>query len=225
MKLYFHPASTCSRTVVLFAAESGIAYDPVVVDILNGAQFGEAFLAVNPKSMVPVLDDDGFVLSESAAILLYLAEKHGSPALPADLAGRARMHEVMHWLNCDFYKDWGYGLIYPQVFPHHVRQPIEANDVVIRWGQGKVQRHLDYLDQKLLGDGRPYMTGDRLTLADYHAAGLFSAGELIRMDLTPWPNVAAWYGRMQAMGSWATVTEVLHGFVGMLKDKPFVGLK
>jgi len=91
MKLYYHPASTVSRMVMLFAAEEGIALDYEVVDLMSGAHHQPAYKAVNPNALVPVLDDDGFVLTESAAILRYLAGKTGSRAYPADLKARARV--------------------------------------------------------------------------------------------------------------------------------------
>ena len=78
MKLYFHPVSTASRPVVMFMADENISYEPVVVDLMTGAQFKEPFIGLNPSAMVPFLDDEGFILTESAAILRYLAEKVGS---------------------------------------------------------------------------------------------------------------------------------------------------
>lgn len=224
MKIYLHPASTCSRSVMLFLAEAGIPADAQVVDILQGEHYQDWFTAINPKRLVPVIEDDGFVLSESAAILVYLAEKTGSPTLPSDPRQRARVHELMHWLNSDFYKDWGYNLIYPQLFPHHFRQPQEANDVTVRWGKGKVENSLRLMNDHLLAHGGPYLLGDQITLADFLGAGIFSAGELVRNDLSAYPNVARWYANMKALPSWPKVCEVLGGFCASLKDKPFVAV-
>ena len=69
-----------------------------------------------------MLEDGDFRLTESAAILRYLAEKIDSAAYPKDLKQRARVNEVMDWFNSNFYRDWGYGLIYPQLFPHLKRE-------------------------------------------------------------------------------------------------------
>ena len=73
-----------------------------------------------------MLEDGDFRLTESAAILRYLAEKIGSPAYPKDLKQRARVNEAMDWFNSNFYRDWGYGLVYPQIFPHHKRPDDEG---------------------------------------------------------------------------------------------------
>jgi glutathione S-transferase len=69
MKLYYHPASTTCRPIMLFAAESGIELDFELVDIFTGAQYKEPFNAINPNHMVPVLEDGDFRLTESSAIL------------------------------------------------------------------------------------------------------------------------------------------------------------
>ena len=109
MKLYYHPVSTTSRPVVLFAAESGIDLDLEIVDLFTGAQYQPEFEAINPSHQVPVLEDGDFRLTESSAILKYLADKIGSPAYPKDLRKRARVNERMDWFNTGFYRDFSYG--------------------------------------------------------------------------------------------------------------------
>ena len=81
-----------------------------VVDLLTGEHLKEPYAAINPSRLVPVLEDGDFRLTESSAILKYLADKVGSPAYPKDLQKRARVNEMMDWLNTGFYRDFGYGL-------------------------------------------------------------------------------------------------------------------
>src|SRR6185436_2925808 len=97
MKLYYHPASTTSRPLMLFAAESGIKMDMQVVDLFTGEHYQPPFEAINPNRQVPVLEDGDFRLTESATILKYLAEKSGSSAYPRDLKERARVNERIDW--------------------------------------------------------------------------------------------------------------------------------
>lgn len=222
MKLYFHPASTTSRVVLLFAAEEGIALDFEVVDILSGAHLSGSYPAVNPKRLVPALDDDGFVLSESASILRYLANKTGSAAYPADPRQRARVDEMIDYLNSDFYRDWGYNLIYPQLFPHHKRESDAAQQATVCWGQGRCRNSLAYLDSVLAN--RAFLAGDQRTIADYFGAGLLSAGELIRVDFSGFPHLQRWYASMRALPSWPKVSEALEAYKVMLKDMPFVSI-
>ena len=94
MKLYYHPVSTVSRPVLLLISEAAIKVDLEVVDLFGGAHLKQPFAAINPSRQVPVLDDDGFVLTESSAILKYLAEKVGAPTYPSDLRQRARIKTI-----------------------------------------------------------------------------------------------------------------------------------
>jgi glutathione S-transferase len=114
MKLYIHPVSMTSRPVRLFIAESGIDVDEQVVDLMAGEHYQEPFTAINPSRQVPVLQDGDFRLTESSAILKYLADKIDSPAYPKDLKQRAKVNEMMDWFNTTFYRDYAYGWIYPQ---------------------------------------------------------------------------------------------------------------
>ena len=99
MKLYMHPISTTSRPVRLFVAEHQIPVEEQVVDIMTGAQYSQPYAAVNPNCLVPMLEDGDLRLTESSAILKYLADKVGSPAYPKDLKQRAKVNEVMDWIK------------------------------------------------------------------------------------------------------------------------------
>jgi glutathione S-transferase len=221
MKLYYHPVSTVSRPVVLFAADSGIALDFQVVDLMKGEHLQDAYGDINPSRLVPVLKDGDFRLTESSAILKYLADTVDSPAYPKDLQKRAQVNEMMDWLNTGFYRDFGYGLVYPQVYPHHRRSSDAAHAGAIEWGKERTQFWFKVLDQHLLGSGKKYLCGDDITIADYLGAGMLSLVELIHCDLSEYPNLTRWYGVMKARPNWAKVNEVFYGMVGTFKDKSF----
>jgi glutathione S-transferase len=222
MKLHFHPASTSSRTVALFFAEANIPYTPVVVDILTGEHCKEPFLTLNPNAQVPVLDDDGFVLTESSAILKYAADKYDSPTYPKDLKQRARVNERMDWFNTNNYREWGYHLIYPQVFPHHVRTPDVVQSATVQWGLEKSEQWLKLMDTFVIGKNKYVCGDDRITIADYFGAEIVSAGDLIGVSTKRYPNVDRWMTTMRALPSWKRVNEVLDGFAASLRGKPFV---
>jgi len=221
MKLYFHPVSTVSRPVALFAADNGVDLEYQVVDLMTGEHLKDAYSTINPSRAVPVLEEGDFRLSESSAILKYLADKIDSAAYPKDLKKRAKVNEMMDWLNTGFYRDFGYGLVYTQIFPHHKRRSDEAQAGAIQWGKEKTKAWLQILDQQLLGSGKKYLCGDEITIADYLGAGMLSLGELIHCDLKAYPNVARWYDTMKARPNWDEVNKTFYGFVGALKDKTF----
>jgi glutathione S-transferase len=224
MKLYMHPVSMTSRPVRLFVAEKGLKVDEEVVDLFTGAHYQEPYASLNPNRMVPMIDDDGFRLTESSAILKYLAEKFDLPEYPKDLKARARINEVMDWFNTNFYRDYAYGLAYPQLFPHHKRRSDEAHAATLEWGKENVKRWLQVLNDHWLGQGKPYLTGDQVTIADYFAVGLLTLGELIRCDFSPYPNITRWLDNMKKLKTWGSVNEHFYGLAGQLKDQKFVAV-
>ena len=76
MRLYYHPASTTCRMIMLFASEEGIDLDYEIVDLFTGEHLKPDFATINPNCLVPALEDSGFRLTESSAILKYLANNH-----------------------------------------------------------------------------------------------------------------------------------------------------
>jgi glutathione S-transferase len=221
MKLYMHPVSMTSRPVRLFIAENGIDVDEQMVDLMAGEHYQEPFTSINPNRLVPVLEDGDFRLTESSAILKYLADKFDLPEYPKDLRERARVNEMMDWFNTNFYRDWGYGLIYPQLFPHHRRPSDEVQAGTIAWAKPACAKWLQILNDHWLGPDRPYLCGDRITIADYFGAGLVTLGEIIRCDFSKYPNVERWLGNMKRLKSWPQVNEVFYGFAESVKDRPF----
>jgi glutathione S-transferase len=222
MKLYFHPASTTSRIVWLFALDQGIALDYQVVDLFTGEHMKPEFAKINPNCMVPVLDDGDFRLTECSAILKYLGDKMGSAAYPKDLKERARVHEMMDWFNSNIYKDFGYGVIYPQTFPHHKRPSDALQAGTLEWGKQKTQGWLKVLDQNLIGPGKRFLCGDKITLADYMGAEMIALGGLIGCSYAAYPNIERWLANMKALPSWPKAHEAIDGFAGSLKGQSFV---
>lgn len=224
MKLYYHPASTTCRPIMLFAAEAGIPLDYQLVDLFTGEHYKPDYEAVNPNHLVPVLDDESFRLTESSAILKYLADKAGSPAYPQDLQQRARINERMDWVNTQLNRDLCYGFVYPQVFGFHKRRSDEAQEAQLQWGKERAQGWLKVLDTNILGPGNNYLCGDRLTLADYYCASFVHTAELVGSDHASLPNVRAWMARMKALPSWNQVFEAIEGFKQSLKGQPLASV-
>jgi len=209
---------------MMFAAEEGIALDYQVVDLMTGEHLKPEYKALNPNCLVPMLDDDGFRLTESAAIIRYLAGKYGSTAYPVELKERARVDEAMEWFYSNYYKDHGYGMVYPQVFPHHKRPTEEIQAGTLAWGKQKAQHWLSILDKDLIGPRRKFLCGENVTLADYVGAEMVTLGELVHCQYQDYSNVCRWISNMKALKHWANVHEVADGFTASLKDKQFVSI-
>ena len=224
MKLYFHPVSTTSRTIMLFANEANIALEYQLVDLMTGEHLQPSYLAINPNGLVPVLEDGDFRLTESSAILKYLADKVDSPAYPKALRERARVNEAMDWINSNLYRDLGYGIAYPQLFPHHRRANDALQQGTISWAQEKTRAWLKTLDQRMLGEGKPFLCGSSPTIADHFAAPIITLGDLLRADFAPYPNIRRWLSSMKALPSWPKVNEAFDGYQRAIESQPFAAL-
>src|SRR5262249_54434785 len=160
------------------------------------------YSAINPSQLVPVLDDDGFILTECSAILKYLADKTGSPAYPKDLQKRARVNERMDWTNTQMCMDLAYGLVYPQIFHAPKGRSDEAQAATLERGKQLAERWLNVLDAHVLGGRSAYLCGDAITIADYHAASYAALAEAIGGNYAKHPHIRAWLDRMKALRSW-----------------------
>ncbi len=156
MKFYFNGSPNPTK-VALFLEEAGVFYEPVPIDTRRGQQFDPQFLAINPNAKVPAIDDDGVVVFDSNAILLYLAEKTGR-FLPAP--GAANRAELLSWLML---VATGLGPFSGQAvhFKHFAPEKVPyAND---RY-QFESGRHFSVIDAHL--KGRRYMVGDAYGIVD-----------------------------------------------------------
>jgi glutathione S-transferase len=223
MKLYCHPASTTSRPIMLFAAENNIPLEIKVVDLFTGEHMQAPFTAINPNRLVPVLEDGSFLLTESSAILKYVAEKAGSPLYPKDLQQRARVNERMDWINTQLCRDLAYGFVYPQIFPHHKRRSTEAHDATLQWGKERAERWLRVLEDNILS-ASPYLCGSEITIADYYGSSFVGLCEVTGSDLSAFPNVKQWLGRMKQLKSWKQMNEAIDGFAASLKGNSMLAI-
>ena len=161
LKFYFNGSPNPTK-VALFLEESGLDYEPVAVDTRKGEQFTPEYLAINPNAKVPAIVDDGTIVFDSNAILLYLAEKTGQ-FLPAD-AARNR-GQLLSWL---MFAATGLGPFCGQAvhFKHFAPEKVPyANQ---RY-QYEARRHFSILDSHLAS--RRYMVGNSYTIVDMDVWG------------------------------------------------------
>jgi glutathione S-transferase len=220
MKIYYHPVSTTCRPVVLFAAENGIKAELQLVDLFTGEHYKQPFEAISPSHLVPVLEDDGFRLTESSAILKYLADKIESPAYPKDLRQRARVNERMDWINTQLCRDLVYGFVYPQILPTHKRPSAEVQAATLAWGRERAIGWMKVLDEHLIGPKNGYLCGNQISIADYFGASFVVLGKVVRSNYAAYPNVERWLGNMKRLKNWKQVNEAVDGFAASLKDAP-----
>ena len=99
LKLYFSPGA-CSFVPHVLLQLSGAPFEPTMVKLHKGEQYGEEYKAINPRGQVPVLVDDGKVITQIVAIILYLDQKFPEAKfLPTEPVARAKAIEVLAWMN------------------------------------------------------------------------------------------------------------------------------
>jgi glutathione S-transferase len=184
IKLHYHPFSTFSRRVVMALREKQIAYEPVIVDMAARKHREQPYLSLNPYGRVPTLEEDGFVLYESTAILDYLEATRPQPALvPADLRQRALVD--MHMKLCDLqFTRHAVTIIFPKRFLPKERWNMAA----IAEAKAEIEKHLAILERQLAG--KSFLVAQQFTLAEICYAPFLEFLPL--MEITPPPAVAAW---------------------------------
>ncbi|MDI1430915.1 MULTISPECIES: glutathione S-transferase family protein [Polyangium] len=197
MKVYGHPASTCTRKLLCALAEKGVDYEFVLVDIMKGDQKSAEHLARHPFGVVPVLDDDGFVLYESRAILRYLNAKLGGLA-PTDAKDLGVMEQ---WISVEqsYFSPPAMKAIL-EIFFSPMKGTTPDPDVIAK-GKAEAAKALDVLDRALVG--KEFLAGSfsiaEITYAPYFQY-LFDTGlgDIVKER----PNVAAWWSRISERPSW-----------------------
>ena len=188
LKLHYHPLSTYSRRVRIASLEKGINIELVELDMAKGAHRGPDYLQKNPYGRVPTLEDDGFVLYESTAILEYLEATHPTPPLvPADARGCALV--AMHMKLCDIQLARQTGII---IFPKRFLPRERWDEAAMAQAKKEIEKHLAIVEQQLAG--REWMVGGRYSLVEVCYAPFVEFFPL--MEITPPPAVAAWTARM-----------------------------
>jgi glutathione S-transferase len=163
MKLYGTPPTRVLRAQWL-VNELGLDCEMIPVDLAKGEHRSPAFLALNPAGKVPVLVDGDLVVTESAAIALYLAEKRPEAGLiPTDLATRAAMYRWIFFLVTEIEQPLWRIALHSFVYPEAMRV---ADDIPLAMRDCTAM--LAVLDSHMTG--RTTVVGDRLTVADFVAA-------------------------------------------------------
>lgn len=187
MKLYYTPGA-CSMAADIALHEAGIAFTPERVDLATKkTAAGDDFTKVNPKGYVPALGlDDGSVLTEAGTVLQYIADRKPEAGL-APAAGTMERYRLMEWLNfisSEIHK--GFGPLWNPKTPEEVRKGAVA----------QLGKRFDYV-VSVLGT-KPYLMGDRFTVADAYLFTVLNWTNLHKVDLAPWPALQAYMARVAA---------------------------
>ena len=188
LKLHHHPFSTFSRRVRIALLEKSIPCELVEVDMVARAHRNPPYLALNPYGRVPTLEEDGFILYESTAILEYLEATHPAPPLvPAD--ARSRAHVAMHMKLCDVQMARQTGTI---IFPRRFLPKDRWDEAAMAQAKKEIEKHLEIVEPQL--KGKEYLVGNRYSLVEVCYTPFVEFLGL--MEIAPPPAVAGWVQRM-----------------------------
>ncbi|RKU03348.1 glutathione S-transferase [Burkholderia sp. Nafp2/4-1b] len=202
VRVYSFPLSGHAHRVRLFLSLLGLPFDIVDVDLAAGAQREPAFLALNPLGQVPVIDDDGTVLADSNAILVYLAKRYGDAHwLPDDAVGAAT---VQRWLS-------------------YAAGPIASGPAAARLvtvfsapldhdaAKRTAAKVLAAIDGELAG--KPFAAGAQPTIADIAAYTYIAHAPEGGVSLEPYPHVRAWLARVEALPGFVAMPSTRAGLL------------
>jgi len=190
LKIWGRPNSINVQKVMWCVGELGLEHERIDLGREFGSTRQDWYLAMNPNGLIPTIDDDGFVLWESNAIVRYLAEKYGLGGLcPKPFEERA---------DADRWMEWHVTTIQPQMHPIFwglVRTPPERrNTAAIEAATEQLGQTFALLDWHL--EGRSFMLGESLTMADIPLGASVYRWNALTVKRPRHANLRAWYERL-----------------------------
>lgn len=203
MKLYGALLSPFVRKVALVAQEKGIAYE--LTPFRNRDGLDPTFLAASPFNKIPAIEDDGYMLADSTAIVSYLDAKYpANPLIPADPQLRGKVmwfDEFVDTIHCVA----GLKILFHRfVGPKILKVPV--NEAIALEGEAEMPRICDYIESVVPDEG--WLLGE-FTLADYSVASILRTLTVVGFGPSDaYPKTLAWYERVRARPAWQAVAAI-----------------
>lgn len=192
LKIWGRKNSINVQKVLWTCAELGLPFERVDAGMAFGVNNTAEYKSMNPNGLVPTIDDDGFVLWESHAIVRYLARKHGvGKLLPADAHAAADADRWMEWFSTTLW------LNLKPVFWNLVRTPPKKRDMALVESSCKqMTANLAIVDAWL--GSREHMAGNTFSIGDIPMGVAAWRWYNVPIERPAFSNLAAWYGRICA---------------------------
>lgn len=201
LRIHHFPKSGHAHRALVFAKLAGIAHETVHVDLAAGAHKTAAFLEMNPNGQVPVLEDGDVIVSDSNAILVYLARQYAPDWMPSDALGEAN---VQRWLTLAA-GEIAFGSCAARLITVF-GAPLDAD-----FAAATAAKAMQKLEKGL--EGQDWLVGDRPTIADVAAYSYTAHAPEGNISLEPYPNVRAWITRFERLDSFEAMPTTAAGLV------------
>lgn len=201
VRIHHFAKSGHAHRALVFAKLAGIAHEAVPVDLMSGAHKSPEFLAMNPNGQVPVLEDGDAIVSDSNAILVYLARKYAPDWIPDTALGEA---DVQRWLTLAA-GEIAFGSCAARLITVF-GAPLDPE-----FAAAVATRAMQKLEHGL--EGRDWLVGDRPTIADVAAYSYTAHAPEGNVSLDPYPNVRAWLVRFEALPGFEAMPATAVGLV------------
>ena len=204
LTLYTNPRSPPSNRVVFTANALGYTYENNVVDLRSGDQKNPNYLKINPIGKVPAMDDDGFTLAESHAIMKYLAKKAGR-LYPSDIKEQAELDMMMDFIAIHLNVNLG-KIMFNRLFA--AMRGMTPNEESIKDGENFLNQQLPIIEERLTNS--PYLMGDEMSLADISLISVLDPMDAVQFSLMPYPKIRAFRENMMKQPFYTA----LHSYYG-----------
>lgn len=199
MRLYYHPASTCSRRVLLTVNHLGIKLDLKPVDLFKGEQNSPEFLKLNPNHRVPVLEHHGLILWESYAIMQYMAEITPNQTIyPSHPRERADVNRWLFWCGQDFMP--GFSILNWENSIKPMAGWGTPDPIEVERGEQLLIKAARVLDTHL--SHREWIGESGLSLADFALAAPLADQHRAQLPIADLPHLQRWLLQVQSLDSW-----------------------
>lgn len=195
LKIYGVPLSVHTRKVILGARVKSIAADVVPVAPIAPDSLPANWRSISPTGLIPAIDDDGFVLADSTAILLYLERKVPEPRLlPADLRAYGQVLFLDAWAGSALYRSIVHPIFFNQVVEPNLRQQPGDQAAIDAALNVALPEAFGYLENRLAGG---FLVGDHPTIADLAVVSNLITFQYLghRVDATRFPRLAGYLRR------------------------------
>ncbi|CAD7079718.1 unnamed protein product [Hermetia illucens] len=208
--LYHFPPSAPSRAALLAIRNLNLDVEVKEVNLFQKEQINPEFIKINPQHCVPTMDDDGFVLWESRAIAQYLVESKApdSGLYPSDIQERALTNQRLYFDLGTLYTRIR-AICYPVLFLGETTIPEDKKK--------QLQEAFEWLNGFL--EGRKWVAGDNLTIADLSILASIASIIHVGADISEYKNLAAWYENCKSLPGFEENDEGAKVFGGAVKGK------